>query len=263
MREAFRKTGKNVLFQRTIVTINDFSPPDCFSGADRPLRHFAESLLGFLQILNSFRGFCLFRLPPRRTVGPSPKGRAVRHFQWRRETWGAFSFEKSKSPTPRKRNPGGFRNLAHRRGDTIPGHYSWPPIVPLPRNRLALSATGGASAISPRTPLKRPDQGGLRAPLFWTSSPGNTNSAVLLCARVAAAGQEGQIALNLPKSAPQLHLRERSGANYAGQRSRHKAEIYCAPIRSTSVTKQKRQPRRGLPFCGTKHFSFAGRGIFF
>ena len=165
LRETFRKTGKNVLFQRTILTINDFSPPDCFSGADRPLRHFAESLLGFLQILNSFRGFCPFRLPPRRTVGPSPKGRAVRHFQWRRETWGAFSFEKSKSPTPRKRNPGGFRN-------------------------------------SPRTPLKRPDQGGLRAPLFWTSSPGNTNSAVPLCARVAAAGQEGQIVFDYPKSAP-------------------------------------------------------------
>ena len=35
LREAFRKTGKNVLFQRTILTINDFSPPDCFSGADR------------------------------------------------------------------------------------------------------------------------------------------------------------------------------------------------------------------------------------
>jgi len=161
----------------------------------------------------------------------------------------------------------GFRTLRARKpGPCLESRLlSLPPAAlrGIPRNRLALSATGGASAISPRTPLKRPDQGGLRAPLFWTSSPGNTNSAVLLCARVAAAGQEGQIALNLPKSAPQLHLRERSGANYAGQRSRHKAEIYCAPIRSTSVTKQKRQPRRGLPFCGTKHFSFAGRGIFF
>ena len=32
----------------------------------------------------------------------------------------------------------------------IPGHYSRPPIGTLPRNRLAASATGGASALSPK-----------------------------------------------------------------------------------------------------------------
>ena len=69
---------------------------------------------------------------------------------------------------------------------------------PLPRTP---TRNVGGFRNSPHTPLKRPDQGGLRAPLFWTSSPGNTNSAVPLCARVAAAGQEGQIVFDYPKSA--------------------------------------------------------------
>ena len=36
----------------------------------------------------------------------------------------------------------------HRRGHTIPGRCPRPPIVPLPRKRLAFSATGGASPLS-------------------------------------------------------------------------------------------------------------------
>ena len=60
---------------------------------------------------------------------------------------------------------------AHRRGFTIPGHCSWPPIVPLPRNRLAASATGGASAVPPpRTPLKRLKGGGC-GPFLWILPP--------------------------------------------------------------------------------------------
>ena len=130
--------------------------------------------------------------------------------------------KRESAPYPRKRNVGGFRNLAHRRGKTIPGHCSWPPIVPLPRNRLAVSATGGASPVSPRTPLKRPDQGGPLAPLFWTSSPGDANLAAAYLHRVAAAGQEGQIALDYPEPPPALsnagkHLRtEAGGAHPAG-----------------------------------------------
>ena len=39
--------------------------------------------------------------------------------------------------------------MLHRCGDTIPGPRQGPSIVPLPRNGLASSATGGASPISP------------------------------------------------------------------------------------------------------------------
>ena len=57
-----------------------------------------------------------------------------------------------------------------------------PPPYPLKRNV-------GAFRFAP-TPPKRPDQGGLRAPLFWTSPPReNANSTLaLLCTGAAAAG---------------------------------------------------------------------------
>ena len=73
-----------------------------------------------------------------------------------RKRRGVLSLLKRESaPHPRKRNVGGFRN-------------------------------------SPHTPLKRPDQGGLRAPLFWTSSPGTSSPAARSNAERAERGVGGE-----------------------------------------------------------------------
>ncbi len=57
----------------------------------------------------------------------------------------------------------------------IPGPIG-PPIGGLPRNRLASSATGGASPVSPRTPLKR-HKGRVCGSLLWKLPRGWTEDA--------------------------------------------------------------------------------------
>ena len=109
-------------------------------------------------------------------------------------------------PKTHSRRCSAFSHRNHWRWVAV-GPLKWPPIVPLlltvgpfrfpdashpqtgalPRIPLAFSATGSASRDSSKSPRfirhrrrfgdfphtpKRPDQGGLRAPLFWTTSPG-------------------------------------------------------------------------------------------
>ena len=113
-------------------------------------------------------------------------------------------------PHPRKRNPGGFRN-------------------------------------SPRTPLKRPDQGGLRAPLFWTSSPRGRGSG---------SGARGE---DCPRPSRVNTKAAKCGEALTRRKSiAHPAEDYrtlSAFLTNNSRNKQSRSPF-GHRLCGIKAFSF-------
>ena len=75
------------------------------------------------------------------------------------------------SPHAPQRETRGDFEFQHRRGIAIPGPFSGPPIAPLPRNRLASSAAGGASPVSPTPPNDAKGRGCGPSPL--DSPPGD------------------------------------------------------------------------------------------
>jgi len=96
------------------------------------------------------------------------------------------------APHPRKRNPGGFRNLAHRRGDTIGSHF-------VAANRIASSKPPRFTrrwrrfGDFPPDPLETTQRRWLRPPSVGFCPPGDGGAAV---------GRGAQIVLNHPEFSP-------------------------------------------------------------
>jgi len=111
----------------------------------------------------------------------------------------------------------------------------------------------GGFRNSPHTPLKRPDQGGLRAPLFWTSSPGSLNPAALSEAESA----DGRSRDQTPTSPNFLRSSDCGGRTV-------RPALSGAPGRGlmdsvgTSNQPLPYLSKKGAyaPFCGTKAVSF-------
>ena len=155
------------------------------------------------------------------------------------------------SPHAPQRENRGDSEFQHRRGIAIPGPFSGPPIAPLPRNRLASSAAGGASPVSPTPPNDTKGRGCGPSPL--DSPPGMDGGAL---SEAGSAERGAEPIRQLPrKAAAQYQMRGARSLFLWG--TAHPAgawQVSAAWIRTTPVFKQKRRQRRR--FCA-EHFFFS------